>query len=75
MDSLHRHPNRAKVMALRDKLDRVREQEKVLIKELAQAERDARDACSTQCSVEDKWTRDSYPYAELYCRLCGTYKR
>ncbi len=75
MDSIHRHPNRVKVLALREKLDRVRGEEKVLLKQIAEAEQEARQSCNTDCPAEDKWTRDNYPYAELYCRFCGTYKR
>tara|TARA_R110002012_G_scaffold188185_2_gene355290 strand:- start:130 stop:357 length:228 start_codon:yes stop_codon:yes gene_type:complete len=75
MDSLQSHPSRVKVKALWDKLARVRDEEKRLLKLIATTERESREACNTNCLAEDKWTRDNYPYAELYCRICGVNKR
>ncbi len=51
------------------------EQKKTLLKSIGEAEKDARIACATDCPEEGKWIRDSYPYAELYCRHCGASKR
>lgn len=75
MDSLQSHPNHIKVKALWDELARLGEEEIRLLKLIATAEKESREACRTDCLAEDKWTRDKYPYAELYCRLCGTNKR
>ncbi len=76
MDSWHKHPFRKKVRELEQRLDKLRQQQTTLLKQIAEAEREARENCKTECpSGNEKWTRDNYPYAELYCRHCGTFKR
>ncbi len=75
MDSLHQHPRRLKIKELWDQMKILDEQKKTLLKSIGEAEKDARIACATDCPEESKWIRDSYPYAELYCRHCGTFKR
>mgnify|MGYP001175125001 CR=1 FL=1 len=75
MDSLQSHPIRQPVVDLWNELTALREPEKPLLKAIAEAEKKARVLCNEKCPAEDKWTRDNYPYAELYCRYCGTSKR
>lgn len=76
MDSWHKHPSRIRVRELESKLNELRQQQNNLLKQIAEAEREARETCKTECpSGEEKWTRENFPYAELYCRHCGTFKR
>lgn len=75
MPSLHEHPSRIKIRDLWEQMKGLEEQKKQLLKIIGNAEKDARLACDSECLNEDKWIRDTYPYAELYCRYCGSNKR
>lgn len=75
MDSLHQHPRRLKIKELWDQMKELDEQKKILLKSIGEAEKEARIACANDCPEEEKWIRDPYPYSELYCRHCGTFKR
>jgi len=46
-----------------------------VLKAIGREEKEARIACATECTSEDKWTRETHAYSELYCRHCGANKR